>query len=419
MKKHNPIEEAVKKQEKGLEFEKKVAEFFRRKGYKKVLLREKIQGKSGIKHEVDVLVFDNLDPKRPLWACQCKYWNTQVGIKEIGEWIQTCRDIGIESAFASLRFSSEAKKYAEAYGVYLITDEQLGIKPTQVFGENFLSWKEKLDTISNDIDKILFCLKGIYQTELLQDAERARNEPDEELRFEEPQLFKLFRDPNDQQLTKFLIYLNKIKGEYGPSYAFGSLEDSSLFKISSVYTDAFNIPSEVGKVNKMIHFILERMKTSDLEPFKMGWGDKCRIFLEGWLQLSKVDLLNQVCPYFYTYTCYSISKCDPNLKYDRERRLLIGIPTKEYWKNHFNKIRNLWRSILEDKTAEEIKRLGKLFQTDLSVVNKEDKLPYIELDSKKKCEICNIFIKSRIIKKAYKNNKSKVEKIISDLRTTV
>jgi len=55
--------EEIKKHEKGIEFENKVAQYFREKGYNKVLLREKVLGKSGIKHEIDVLVFDNLDQK--------------------------------------------------------------------------------------------------------------------------------------------------------------------------------------------------------------------------------------------------------------------------------------------------------------------------------------------------------------------
>ena len=53
--------EIIKKHEKGLEFEKKVAEFFRKKGYNKVLLRERVPGKSGIKHEIDVLVIVSYD----------------------------------------------------------------------------------------------------------------------------------------------------------------------------------------------------------------------------------------------------------------------------------------------------------------------------------------------------------------------
>lgn len=48
----NEIDEITEKHEKGLEFEKKVSEFFREKGYTKVLLRERVKGKSGIKHKI-------------------------------------------------------------------------------------------------------------------------------------------------------------------------------------------------------------------------------------------------------------------------------------------------------------------------------------------------------------------------------
>ena len=412
--------EKIKKHEKGTEFENKVAQFFRKKGYNKVLLRERVLGKSGIKHEVDILVFDNLDQNKILWACQCKHWNKRIGIKEIKEWIETCRDINVRPAFAALKFSSEAKKYAEVNGVFLITDEQLEIEPTQVIGEEFLSWKRSFEFIENDIEKILFLLKSIYQTELLQNAEKAKNEPDEELRFENPQLFKLFRNSNDQRLTKFLIYLNKVTGEYGPSYAFGSLESFSWFKIPPINTGAFNIPSEVGKVAWMIRSILENTKIGDLEPFRMNWGDKCRIFLESWLQLTKIDLLCRICSEHW-YSCYYASKSnkqgDPSLEYNRERRILIGRPSMERWKEYFNEKRNLWKNILKGRSDEEIRKMSNLFQTDLSVINEEDKLPNIELDYKHPCLICRIFSISKIIAEAYRNNRSKVEKIISDLKT--
>jgi len=407
--------EKIKKHEKGTEFENKIAQFFREKGYKKILLRERVLGKSEIKHEVDVLVFDNLDQNKMLWACQCKHWNKQIGIKEIKEWIETCRDINVRPAFAALKFSSEAKKYAQVNGVFLITDEQLEIEPTQVIGEEFLSWKRKFESIENDIEKVLFLLKSIYQTELLQNAEKVKNEPDEELRFENPQLFKIFRDPNDQRLTKFLIYLNKITYEDGPSYAFGTLEASFPWFKRPPDTNAFSIPSEVGEVAKMIRSILENMKISDLEPFRMNWGDKCRIFLESWLQLTKIDLLYSVCSGGWSQ-CYYISK-KSNLEYDREKRILIGRPSMEYWKEYFNEKRRLWRNILEGRTDEEIRKISKLFQTDLSVINEEDKLPNIELDSKHPCLICKIFWISKIIAKAYRNNRPKIEKIISDLKT--
>jgi hypothetical protein len=411
----NKTTEEIGTHEKGLEFEKKTSKFFIEKGYTKVLLRERVQGKSGIKHKIDVLVFDNLDQNKMLWACRCKYRNTQIRTKEIGEWIQTCRDVGARPAFASLNFSSDGKKYAESYGVYLITDEQLGMCPSQVIGVDFLSWKEGLDAIDNDIDKVLFCLKSIYQTRLLQDAERARTEPDEELRFEEEELFKLFRDPSDQRLTKFLIYLNKVKREYETCYAFGSIEKGAPFKILHIHNDAFSIPAEVEKINGGILYILERMNVEDLEPFRMNWGDKCRIFLESWIQISNVDFVDQICSQKW-YKCWYASKSnknqgDPHIDRDSERHLLVGTPTMERWKEYFNEKRDIWKSISRGRTVEEIKRLGELFQTDLAVINEEDKLPNVEPDKH------DPFLISRIVTEAYRKNKSKVEKIISDLKT--
>jgi predicted RecB family endonuclease len=412
----NGAEVEIGKHEKGLEFEKKVAEFFRKKGYNKVLLRERIEGKSGIKHEIDVLVFDNLDQNKMLWACQCKYWNAQIGIKEIGEWIQTCKDIGVKPAFISLSFSSNAKKYAEANGVYLITDEQLGMEPSQVIGEDFLSWKERLDSIDNDIDKILFCLKSIYQTEILQNAERAKNEPDEELRFEEPCLFKLFRDPNDQRLTKFLIHLNKIQEEYGPRYAFGSLESFLQFKISSIYTNAFNIPSEVGEVNRMVLSILEKMNVRDLEPFRMNWGDKCRIFLESWKTLGKIPLMVKIGSYRWYETSYITNRYHEGTLGYEIKGIILGKPT-ERWTDYIQKTKRFWRDLLTKRNLD-ILRLNKLFDTDLNCLDDDEKCP--NLCGRKQGEdhlLVNLFKKANIIMQAHENNLSKIEKIISDLKT--
>lgn len=410
----NKTTEEIGTHEKGLEFEKKVSEFFREKCYKQVLIRERVQGKSGIKHKIDVLVFDNLDQNKMLWACRCKYRNTQIGTKEIGEWIQTCRDVGVRPAFASLNFSSDAKKYAESYGVYLITDEQLGMDPSQVIGVDFLSWKERLGAIDNDVDKVLFCLKSIYQTKLLQDAERARKEPDEELRFEEEELFKLFRDPSDQRLTKFLIHLNKVKREE-TCYAFGPIENVLQLITPPTHKAPFSIPRDVEKVEGHISYILGRMGVGDSEPFRMNWGDKCRIFLESWIQISSVDFVDQIYSlHWYTspnYPSKSTKQGDPNIDYDKERRVLIGTPTMEKWKKYFNEKRDMWEFISKGRTVEELKRMGELFQTNLSVINEEDRLPVIKPDK------YDPFLISRIVAEAYKNSKSKVEKIISDLKT--
>jgi len=410
--------------EKGLEFEKKVAEFFRKKNYNKVLLREKVVGKSGIKHEVDVLVFDNLDQTKIVWACQCKFWNAKIGKKEIGEWIQTCRDIGARPAFASLKFSSEARKYAEANGVFLITEEQLEIEPSQVVGQDFLSWKEKLDTITNELDKFLFCLKSIYQTEILQNAERARKENEEELRFENPQLFMLFIEPTDQRLTKFLICLNKIKSTFYYDYAFGPLAPNIGIRLSRSLTEGYSIPSEIDKVLNFITSILSRFNVGDLEPFKIDYGDKCRIFLvswctiadsnlniekeiEVWREKNKPDQLNP----FYAYPPYII-RDEPYMTYDNQRRIIIGIPKNPKTAQYIQNIKDFWRFYLSTKKDLDIEKLSLLFKTDLSMLNEEDKCPVIN----GKEDVCEIFKRSIVIKKAYENNKSKVEKIIYDLK---
>ena len=52
----NKTTEEIGTHEKGLEFRKEVSEFFKERGYTKVLLKEKVQGKSGIKHNLHYLI---------------------------------------------------------------------------------------------------------------------------------------------------------------------------------------------------------------------------------------------------------------------------------------------------------------------------------------------------------------------------
>jgi len=408
----------LKNHKKGCNFETIVAQYFREIGYRKVLLRERICGKSGIKHEIDVLVFDNLDQNKKVWACQCKYWNKKIGINQIKEWIETCKDIGVRPAFAGLKFSSKAKEYARKRGVWLITINELRIKPSQIFGKDFLSWRKEFKSIKDDMEKIIFLLKSIYKTEILQNAEEAKKTRSDELRYFKPELYKLFIDPNDQRLTKFLYLINvdpenlkSVERAFGPP-------TPPLFRKDT--GEGLSIPNDVGKVAENIRSILKNVEEGDLEPFKIDWDDKCRIFLECWLQLAKVDLLQKICDtHWYTcqYACKNNKKQgDPNLDYDREKRILIGKPIEERWKRYFYEKRKLWKTILKGRSYGEIKKLSNLFQTDLSVINEEDKLPNIKLD-KNPCLICEIFSISKIITKAYEKNKSKVEEIIFELKS--
>jgi len=135
-----------------------------------------LRGLSRFIPEIDVAVYDNFDENRILYACQCKHWEgkRKVGQKEIGEWIQTCRDLGAEPAFAALDFSTNAKRYAESSGVYLIDGETLDIEVSQIESNDYVAWKKELEKIDSDVERVLFCLKSIYQTEILQKAVTAQ-----------------------------------------------------------------------------------------------------------------------------------------------------------------------------------------------------------------------------------------------------
>jgi len=164
------------KVEKGKEFEEKVANFFRQRGYIRVLLNQKVKGKSGLTHEVDILILDNLDDKKICWACQCKAWKRTVGIREIREWVETCRDISAAPAFISYSgFSSEAEKYARYKNIYLIT-----WKEVELFS-SFWDWRSFIDSVHDEADKSLYCLSSMYHTHVLQEALKGIGLPYKEL----------------------------------------------------------------------------------------------------------------------------------------------------------------------------------------------------------------------------------------------
>ncbi len=397
-KKFKVLKKYFMEENQALVFEEKVASFFKKRGYRKVKIREKVIGESGVKHEIDVVVYDNLDERKILYGCQCKYWNKKVGVKEIKEWIETCRDIKATPVVVSLLgFSRDAKKYADAHKVYLITNKELEIEAPQITSNEYEAWKKELESIDNDIERILFCLASIYKTEILQEAIKADNTPPEELRFENPKLYELFINPDNQLLTKFLLSINK--SEEG-EYAFGPVVSFEPFP------HAFPLPSEIWKVKDFIEDILEKMNRKPVEGFNTDYGTKCKIFLKSWLALAQVNILKEISSRMWYNSDYICGKYrEGTLAYDRKREIIVGEPG-ERWSKYLNDTKEFWKKFLSRHKELNITQLSKLLNTDLKCLNEKDKYPN---------PIMQLFRRSQVITKAYEKNKEKIEIIITEL----
>ena len=86
-----------------------------------------IQGKTVVKHEIDVYYeFEHLNIKHCI-AIECKDWNTPVTIGEIRDFSAKLDDINNISGImiAKLGYQSGAKQYAERKGIQLMEEKDL------------------------------------------------------------------------------------------------------------------------------------------------------------------------------------------------------------------------------------------------------------------------------------------------------
>jgi predicted helicase len=160
--------------QKGLDFEKRVANYYRRQGYEDVRIREHHTGEiTDVKHELDVVVYEF---SNPIIGCQCKYKETgSVTKNDIAKWRDKCEDVGVEPHYASTEFSTNAKKYAKGRGVEIISTEELeGITVESLTVEG---WVNQLEDIETPTQELLFCLRTVYETGILEDAARASYKP--------------------------------------------------------------------------------------------------------------------------------------------------------------------------------------------------------------------------------------------------
>lgn len=89
--------------------------------------RVRLSGKSGAKHEIDILAEKKTPKRKLILAVECKNYSRPVPIKDIRDFVDKLRDLRIPTGiFATASyFSKDARQYAESHGIELWDAEKL------------------------------------------------------------------------------------------------------------------------------------------------------------------------------------------------------------------------------------------------------------------------------------------------------
>ena len=116
----------VPMKEKGGVLEDSIAEYFRGKGFD-VQLRQRMRDQSDVSHEIDVLASKREDYGAIQIAAECKYVRTPIDIKEVRNFNDKLRALGIIKGIlvSTGGFTADAQAHASALGIDLWDDKKL------------------------------------------------------------------------------------------------------------------------------------------------------------------------------------------------------------------------------------------------------------------------------------------------------
>lgn len=120
----------------------------------------KVTGKSGIRHQIDVLVSQSNGLQVLRTAIECKYWSKKVG-KEVVAALDSCvRDSGIDKGVivSKMGFTKPAIQLAQQMNVGLVELRE----PTEA------DWEDRIKEVAIDINLVA---PEVYDFEILQDQD--------------------------------------------------------------------------------------------------------------------------------------------------------------------------------------------------------------------------------------------------------
>lgn len=400
--------------EKGFEFEKEVANYYRDQGNDDVRIREHHTGESTVSHELDVVVYDQGSP-RPRIACQCKYKATGAVTKnDIAKWRDKCQDVGVEEIhYAATRFNANTEKYAAGRGVTLITPEDLEGIPVET--PTVTEWESQLSNADSQTDRLLFCLRTISETNILAEAADAANEPADELRFHKPRLYELFKNPETQYGTKLLKAINRVDGEDVARHAFGSQRQSMGLQMGG---EAFQIPPEVGDRDRAVQTILDRASPSTVPALALdNPGEQFEVFLKAWEHVSESPLNPRDLdfPGYANFRGYGDRD-----GFDQLNDFVLQIEPKEVTErlleDHVEPQVKFWSQYLN--RVDDVERARQLFEADISRFEPRRYHPFFGMGASDTTPLLDIFQTADIVCEARAANKNRVETFLSKLRNT-
>lgn len=119
MKKAVEEELALPKLEIGEDLEECVTNVFRCLGFE--ASKEKIIGRSGVEHEIDILAQKDLEGLTFKIGIECKNWEGKVGKKEVEGYVSRWLDTGLNMyVIIAKDFTEDAERFAKAWGVMTI-----------------------------------------------------------------------------------------------------------------------------------------------------------------------------------------------------------------------------------------------------------------------------------------------------------
>jgi hypothetical protein len=222
---------------------------------------------------------------------------------------------------------------------------------------------------------------------------------------------QLYKNPETQYGTKILKYVNRIEGEYGDQYAFGSQSKTSSLR----QTEGYQIPPEVGNRNEAIRDVINKGELTTTPSLSLeSTAEKFEVFLKAWERVKKSQLNPQDIG-FRGYSNFSqyrekkglerldefVLKILPEKVSDDLMQRQIE-PQAEFWKKYLNRIDN-------------IRQANELFKADITRFEPFEYHPIFCFGASKKTPLLDVFQTAKVLNEARKENETRIEKLLSKL----
>jgi len=367
----NPNQKISKK------FELKTAQFFKEKGFiVKIGKDARIEGISGARHPIDVLIVD--ENGTPIKAVECKWKDNDKPVQkgEIEKFITTCKDINAKPIFmTNTSYSKGAEKVAFKENIELYTEKDMeGVK--NIF-ESVEKWKADLER-KDEFEKFIRALEALHKSKFIdyypiitQVYDKAIPGGFNALEFRRLEL-------EDKRLAKNIPYIIDI-------FLFTKLDEymkhkRDRFQLTWIEHFFKNSADSLAKLN---------ITLSSFEEFSVS--EKIKLFFEAFSILNRNRF-------------FDTSEIEETIKIAK-------------YKNHdSNKNISAWKKYLGTDDKEKIKLIGSMFLLEnLNELLSDGQDPSVELKAYDYREIRNLAHYGKQIIDNYLKKKNQVDDLITQI----